>query len=168
VIASPSLTIDSLTAGEWPAVRAIFEQGIAFGDATFETQAPSWEAWDAAHLDDFRLVARENGAVVGWAALSGVSERCVYAGVAEVSVYVADGHRGRGVGRALLSALVRRADGAGIWTLQAGIFPENQASVVLHVGCGFRVVGIRERLGRHRGVWRDVLMLERRSEVAGT
>jgi L-amino acid N-acyltransferase YncA len=168
VIASPALTIDTLTAGDWPAVRAIYEQGIVFGDATFETEAPSWEAWDSAHLPGLRLVARVDGEVVGWAALSAVSERCVYAGVAEVSVYVTAAQRGRGVGRALLSALVDRSEDAGIWTLQAGIFPENRASVALHVGRGFRVVGLRERVGRHRGVWRDVLLLERRSGVAGT
>jgi L-amino acid N-acyltransferase YncA len=167
VIANPSLTIEALTADDWPAVRAIFEDGIASGNATFETETPSWEAWDAAHLDGHRLVAREDGDVVGWAALAPISGRCVYAGVAEDSVYVAAGRQGRGLGRTLLSALVESSEAAGIWTLQAGVFPENRASLTLHFRHGFRVVGLRERMGQHRGVWRDVLLLERRSRVVG-
>ena len=163
MIASPPVTLDALTAGDWPAVRAIYEEGIATGDATFETLAPSWEEWDAAHLPEHRLVARSEGTVLGWAALAPVSDRCVYRFVAEVSVYVAAAARGRGVGTALLDALVRASEGAGIWTLQAGIFPENAGSVALHERCGFRVVGRRERLGALHGVWRDVLLLERRS-----
>jgi phosphinothricin acetyltransferase len=148
---------------DWPAVRAIYEAGIATGDATFETTAPGWPAWDAAHLADHRLVARLDGRVVGWAALAPVSDRCAYAGVAEGSVYVAPEAQGRGVGRALLTAVVASAERRGIWTVQTGIFPENQASVRLHEACGFRVVGVRERLGRLHGRWRDVLLLERRS-----
>ena len=126
---------------------------------------PPWEEWDEAHLPRHRLVAERAGDVVGWAALSPVSGRCVYAGVAEDSVYVAGTARGRGVGRSLLAALVAGAEAAGIWTVQAGIFPENRASIALHQACGFRTVGVRERLGRLGGVWRDVVLLERRSPL---
>lgn len=154
--------------GDWPAVRRILEEGIATGHATFETAAPSWEAWDGGHLDACRLVGEgEAGEIVGWAALSPVSGRCVYGGVAEVSVYVGAEHRGRGVGRALLEALVQASEAAGLWTLQAGVFPENGASLSLHERCGFRRVGVRERLGRHGDRWRDVVLLERRSETVG-
>ena len=156
-----------LTAADWPAVRAIYEEGIATGDATFETAAPSWAAWDRAHLAGHRLVAAIGGRVVGWAALAPVSERCAYAGVAEASVYVAATAAGRGVGRALLERLVEAAEAAGIWTVQAGIFPENTASLALHRRCGFRTVGVRERLGRLDGRWRDVVLLERRSPRVG-
>ena len=158
-------SIEPLTAGQWPAVRRIFEEGIATGDATFETAAPSWDAWDAGHLAGHRLVATLGGQVVGWAALAPVSERCAYAGVAEASVYVAAAATGRGVGRALLERLVGGAEAAGIWTVQAGIFPENTASLALHRRCGFRTVGVRERLGKLDGRWRDVVLLERRSPV---
>jgi len=157
------MRIDPLGAGDWPAVRAIYEAGIATGDATFETDVPDWPAWDAAHLADHRLVARDDGTVVGWVALAAVSDRRAYAGVAEDSIYVAPDAQGRGVGRALLAAVVASAEQGGIWTVQTGIFPENQASVRLHQACGFRVVGVRERLGRLHGRWRDVLLLERRS-----
>jgi len=158
--------IRSLVESDWPTVAAIFEEGIATGDATFETEPPSWDAWDAAH-SDIRLVAESDDGVVGWAALSGYSDRCCYRGVSEVSVYVADALRGRGVGRALLDAVISRSEAAGIWTLQAGIFPENKPSLRLHLGSGFRLVGVRERLGELGGVWRDVLLLERRSEAVG-
>jgi L-amino acid N-acyltransferase YncA len=157
------MRIDPLDAEDWPAVRAIYEAGIATGDATFEAAAPDWAAWDAAHLADHRLVARDGGRVVGWVALAPVSDRCAYAGVAEDSIYVAPDAQGRGVGRALLAAVIASAEGGGIWTIQTGIFPENQASVRLHEACGFRMVGRRERLGRLHGRWRDVLLLERRS-----
>jgi L-amino acid N-acyltransferase YncA len=160
------MQVRELRPADWPAVRAIYEEGIASGDATFETEAPDWEAWDAAHLD-LRLVAERDGEVVGWAALSGVSDRCAYRGVAEVSVYVAGAARGAGIGRALLDELVARSEAAGYWTLTAGIFPENEASLRLHRACGFREVGVRERLGEIGGVWRDVLWLERRSELTG-
>jgi L-amino acid N-acyltransferase YncA len=148
---------------DWPAVRAISPAGIATGDATFETAAPEWAAWDAAHLVDHRLVARRDGRVVGWVALAPVTERCAYAGVAEDSIYVAPEVQGRGVGRALLTAALASAEQGGIWTVQTGIFPENEPSVRLHQNCGFRVVGVRERLGKLHGRWRDVLLLERRS-----
>jgi L-amino acid N-acyltransferase YncA len=155
--------IRDLDRKDWPAVRTIFEEGIATGQATFETEAPSWEHWDGAH--SLRLVAEEDGEVVGWAALAPYSARACYSGVAEESVYVAAQARGKGVGRALLAALVDRSEQAGIWTLQAGVFPENRVSVTLHLGSGFRIVGVLERIGRLNGEWRDVLLLERRSEV---
>jgi phosphinothricin acetyltransferase len=159
------MVIDLLRTADWPAVREIYEAGIATGNATFETTAPDWPAWDAGHLADHRLVARHDGRVVGWVALAPVSDRCAYAGVAEDSIYVAPNAQGRGVGRALLDAVVASAERGGIWTVQTGIFPENQASVRLHEACGFRVVGVRERLGRFHGRWRDVVLLERRSPV---
>ena len=156
-----------LRPGDWPEVARIYEEGIATGNATFEVEAPSWEAWDSAHLREPRLAARDGARVLGWAALTPVSGRCVYAGVGDLSVYVAAGARGRGVGRALLEALIDASERAGIWTLQAGIFPENAASLKLHRGCGFREVGRRERIGKLKGVWRDVLLLERRSAAVG-
>lgn len=152
---------------DWPTVRAIYLEGIATGQATFQTEAPAWEAWDAGHVRQCRIVATEAGASVGWAALSPVSSRACYAGVAEVSIYVAAAARGRGVGRRLLDALVAESERAGFWTLQAGIFPENAASLALHARCGFRIVGRRERIGQLHGRWRDVLLLERRSAVVG-
>jgi L-amino acid N-acyltransferase YncA len=158
------LVVRHMRAGDWPAVREIYEQGIATGNATFETEAPSWADWDAAHLDQ-RVVATRDDVVVAWAALSPVSGRCVYRGVAADSVYVHDGARGAGVGRAVLSALVAAAEAAGIWTIETGIFPENTVSLHLHERCGFRVVGTRERIGCHRGLWRDVVFLERRSPI---
>lgn len=160
--------IRALEPDDWPAMERIYAEGIATGQATLETGTPAWEAWDADHLDACRLVAEDGGDVVGWAALSPVSDRCVYGGVAEVSVYVAPEARGRGVGTALLRRLVRASEEAGLWTLQAGIFPENEASLRLHEKAGFRVVGRRERLGKLDGTWRDVLLLERRSDVVGT
>ena len=156
--------IRSLRAEDWPAVAVVYEEGIATRMATFETAAPAWADWDAAHLAAHRLVAEEDCEIVGFAALSPVSARCVYEGVAEESVYVAERARGRGVGRALLEALVAGSERDGIWTLQAGIFPENRASLALHHTCGFRTVGFRERIGRLDGAWRDVVLLERRSE----
>jgi L-amino acid N-acyltransferase YncA len=159
------LLIRKLEREDWPEVASIYEAGIDTGDATFETEVPSWEAWDAAHLGEHRLVAVDGDRVVGWAALAPVSERCCYEGVAENSVYVASDAQGQGVGRALLERLVGDSEQAGVWTVQTGVFPENAASVALHLACGFRVVGVRERLGRLDGAWRDVLFLERRSEV---
>jgi L-amino acid N-acyltransferase YncA len=161
------VTITPLRQADWNDVARIYAEGIATGDATFETEVSDWERWDASHMSGHRLVATEDGRHLGWAALSAVSERCVYAGVAEVSVYVAANARGRGVGRALLEALIASSEAGGVWTLQAGIFPENEASVRLHQRAGFRVVGRRERLGRLHGAWRDVLLMERRSAVVG-
>lgn len=163
MIAASTITIRDLRPADWPEVAAIYEAGIRTGDATFETEVPPWETWDESHRRQ-RVVAVEEGRVVGWAALSPVSDRCCYAGVAENGVYVAPEAQGRGVGRALLERLVAQAEEAGVWTIQTGIFPENEASVALHLRCGFRIVGVRERLGKLNGVWRDVLFLERRSE----
>lgn len=148
---------------DWPSVRAIYLEGIATGNATFAQTAPEWPEWDAAHLAACRIIGAEDDRVLGWAALSPYSSRCVYSGVAEVSVYVAESARGKGVGLELLRELADASERAGIWTLQAGIFPENEASVRLHARCGFRIVGTRERLGRMNGRWRDVLLMERRS-----
>jgi len=159
--------IDRMKAADWEEVRSIYQQGISTGNATFETEAPSWDQWDASHLAEGRFVARADARVTGWAALSPVSSRCVYAGVAEVSIYVGLQYAGQGIGRALLEALVAWSEQNGIWTLQAGIFPENEASLVLHRRCGFREVGRRQRLGRIKGVWRDVILLERRSGIVG-
>ncbi|MGE5279075.1 MAG: N-acetyltransferase family protein [Acidobacteriota bacterium] len=161
------LSIEAMVPGDWEEVHRIYREGIATGNATFETQAPPWDKWDAAHRPTPRLVARGAGELLGWAALSPVSARAVYAGVAEVSVYVAAPARGRGVGRALLAELIRQSEQDGLWTLQAGIFPENEASIALHRRCGFRIVGVRKRLGRLDGVWRDVMLLERRSDTVG-
>ena len=162
------IEIRAMSAEDWEAVRAIFLAGIATGSATFETAAPSWERWDREHLPEPRLVARERGIVVGWAALSPVSTRPVYAGVAEASVYVAEQSRNRRVGHALMETLVRASETAGIWTLQAGVFPENRASLALLRASGFREVGRRRRLGKLGAAWRDVVLLERRSDRAGT
>jgi len=161
------MLIRAMTAEDWPAVRTIYEEGIATGNATFQRSAPSWAEWDAGHLQTCRIIATDNATVLGWAALSPVSSRCVYAGVAEVSVYVAAAARGRSVGRMLLEHLITDSEQHGLWTLQAGIFPENSASVALHQRCGFRVVGTRERLGELNGRWRDVFLLERRSPYVG-
>jgi L-amino acid N-acyltransferase YncA len=161
------MRVEPMGAADWDQVKAIYLEGIATGHATFETAAPSWEAWDQAHLAFARLVARRNGSIAGWAALSAVSQRCVYGGVAEVSVYVSRASRQAGVGRKLLRALIDESERNGIWTLQAGMFPENIGSVKLHQSCGFREVGRRERIGKLNGVWRDTILLERRSAIVG-
>jgi phosphinothricin acetyltransferase len=159
--------IEEMSEADWLQVARIYREGIETGEATFETEAPTWERWSAAHHTQARLVARAGDEILGWAALSPVSARAVYSGVAEVSVYVGALRRGAGVGRALLAALVRASEAAGIWTLQASVFPENAASVALHRACGFREVGRRERIGRLGGVWRDTVLLERRSPRVG-
>lgn len=164
---SAPVKLRPMTPADWPDVSRIYGEGIATGDATFETSVPSWESWDAAHLAEPRLVALAGDRMAGWAALSPVSDRCAYGGVAEVSVYVAGDARGRGVGGLLLGELVAASERAGLWTLQAGIFPENVVSLALHERHGFREVGRRERLGKLAGRWRDVLLLERRSRVVG-
>src|SRR2546422_7907243 len=164
---SMDFVIDSMRPQDWEFVRAIYLEGIETGQATFETEAPGWEGWDAGHLPQCRLAARSGDGVLGWAALSPVSKREVYAGVAEVSVYVGTAARGRGVGGALMRALIEASERHGVWTLQSSVFPENHASVALHLKHGFREVGRRERIARHHGVWRDTIVLERRSRVVG-
>lgn len=159
--------IELMRQGDWEGVRAVYVEGLATGQATFETEAPGWERWDAAHLSFARLVARAGERIEGWAALSPVSSRRVYAGVAEVSVYVGREARGRGLGRSLLAALIEESERHGVWTLQASIFPENAASVALHEALGFRVVGRRERVAKLDGRWRDTVLFERRSTVVG-
>ena len=160
-------SIETMRADDWAEVRAIYVEGIATGEATFETEAPAWERWDGSHLDQCRLVGRARGHVLGWAALSPVSRRPVYSGVAEVSVYVAASVRGAGIGKSLLRALVEASERAGIWTLQATILRENTASLILHRACGFREVGYREKFGNLNGRWRDAVLMERRSPVVG-
>ncbi|HKQ77093.1 MAG TPA: GNAT family N-acetyltransferase [Blastocatellia bacterium] len=159
--------IDSMQPGDWELVRAIYHEGIATGQATFETETPDWESWNAGHLPQCRLVARNGDGLLGWAALSPVSKREVYAGVAEVSVYVGASARGRGVGGALMLALIEASERRRIWTLQSSIFPENHASIALHLKHGFREVGRRERIARRNDAWRDTVLLERRSRVVG-
>ena len=156
------MIIRPLLPSDWPAVAAIFAEGIATGDATFETKVPAWEDWDAQHLPENRFVAELDGEVAGWIAVIPYSSRTVYHGVGEESVYVAERARGRGVGGALLSALIASAREGGLWTLQAGVFPENKGSLALHRAHGFREVGRRERIGELGGVWRDVVLLELR------
>jgi phosphinothricin acetyltransferase len=162
-----ALTIEPMSVEDWPEVRRIYREGIATGDATFATDAPEWGAWDKDHLKACRLIARDGDKILGWAALSPVSGRCVYAGVAEVSVYVGADARGRGVGKRLLQALIEDSERQSLWTLQAGVFPENEASVATHRACGFREVGRRKKIGKMRDRWRDVLLLERRSGTVG-
>lgn len=160
-------TIDSMQPQDWEQVSAIYLEGIATGHATFETAAPDWEQWDAGHLPICRLIARNEEHILGWAALSAVSRRKVYAGVAEVSVYVSGKARGRGVGDKLMAALIANSEEHGIWTLQASVFPENRASVALHLKHGFRELGRRERIAQLHGIWRDTVVLERRSRIVG-
>lgn len=160
--------IDQMRTSDWEQVRAIYLDGIRSGHSTFETDAPSWEKWDEGHLQIARLVMREGDRVLGWAALTPTSKRNVYRGVVELTVYVAEDARAKGIGRALLEAVIDESERNGIWTLQASIFPENTASVNLHLRSGFREVGRRERIAMLNGVWRDTLLFERRSRVVGT
>jgi phosphinothricin acetyltransferase len=157
--------IDQMLPADWKAVQAIYQEGIETGLATFETAVPNWETWHASHLDKHRFVARREQQIIGWAALTPVSSRCVYEGVAEVSVYIAAAARGQGTGKALLQKLIASSESDHIWTLQASLFPENEASLALHHACGFRTVGHRERIAQLHGQWRDTLLLERRSSV---
>ena len=180
--------IEPMTPADWPAVRRIYAAGIATGQATFETEAPGWDAWNRSHLPVCRLVARAAGSgngndsgrdgdggnggnnaggVLAWAALSPVSGRACYAGVAEHSIYVDAAARGRGIGKRLLGELARQSEAAGIWTLQSSVFPENAASIAVHLACGFRILGRRKRVAMHNGVWRDTVIMERRSNVVG-
>ncbi|MGP4081152.1 GNAT family N-acetyltransferase [Pseudalkalibacillus sp. R45] len=162
-----TIVIDKMTPDDWEQVRKIYKDGIDTGHATFETEVPSFEKWERTHMEECRFVARSGKDILGWAALSPVSRRCVYSGVAEVSVYVSQKNNGKGIGRQLLDTLVKCSENHGIWTLQAGVFPENKASLTLHKKAGFREVGRRERLGKMAGKWRDVILLERRSEAVG-
>jgi L-amino acid N-acyltransferase YncA len=161
------ITVDAMRAGDWHSVRAIYQEGLDTGNASFETEAPAWEAWDAKYHAHSRLVARAGDRIVGWAAIAPVSPRACYAGVAEVSVYITDDCRGRGVGKMLLETLVESSEAKGIWTLYGHTFAENEASLKLQLACGFRVVGRRERIGKLHGVWRDTVITERRSRVVG-
>lgn len=166
-MSNTSVTLKAMTAQDWEQVRHIYQEGLATGNATFETQAPEWEIWDARHLPTCRLVARQGQTILGWAALSPVSSRAVYAGVAEVSIYVGAAARGQGVGHALMAALIDESEQCGIWTLQASIFPENVGSIQLHLRHGFRQLGRRERIAQLHGLWRDTVILERRSQIVG-
>lgn len=161
------MNIIPLLPEHWEAVKQIYEEGIATGNATFQTAAPTWEEWDAAHVAKPRLVAIENNEILGWAAITPVSGRCVYAGVGEVSVYVGTNARGKGLGKQLLLALIEGSEKENFWTLQAGVFPENLASLAIHEACGFRIIGTREKIGKMNGVWRDTVLLERRSNKTG-
>ena len=156
-----------MKAESWSSVQRIYNSGIATRNATFETKAPEWDAWDQSHRNDCRLIATIDDRIAGWAALSNVSGRCVYAGVAEVSIYIDVAFRGTGVGDQLMKQLITESEGNGIWTLQAGIFPENEASIALHVKHGFRILGTREKIGKMDGRWRDTILLERRSKMVG-
>lgn len=161
------ITIEKLLPVHWPGVSQIYIEGIQTGNATFEMTAPEWQQWDSGHLQHSRIIAAVENAVAGWAALSPVSERCVYAGVAEVSIYIGEKFRGQHIGDLLLKALIPSSEDNNIWTLQSGIFPENNVSVHLHEKNGFRIIGRREKIGKMNGIWRDTLMLERRSNKAG-
>jgi L-amino acid N-acyltransferase YncA len=169
MIVDPPLgvAIEPMQEQDWPEVLTIYAEGIEFGDATFETSPPDWARWDAEHLHVCRLIARSGGKVLGWAALSPVSSRQAYAGVAEASLYTAARARGRGVGSKLMTALIEASERAGIWTLHSSTFPENAASLALQRRFGFRVIGTREKIARHHDRWRDTVLLERRSRVAG-
>ncbi|WP_435624393.1 N-acetyltransferase family protein [Flagellimonas sp.] len=161
------MIIRSMQATDWEEVSRIYAEGIQTGFATFEQQVPSYESWDKAHVESCRLIAEDEGQVLGWAALSPVSSRCVYGGVAEVSVYIGENSRGKGVGKALLNQLVSASEEAGFWTIQSGIFPENEASIALHEKVGFRFIGKRERVAKNHGEWKDNLLFEKRSETIG-
>ena len=162
-VESSTTTIEALRPDHWTGVARVYEEGIATRNATFETEVPTWDAWDLSHLPEHRFVALRDGQVVGWVAVSAVSSRCVYEGYVENSVYVAESARGQGVGRSLLEALIASTEAADIWTIQAGMFPENEGSIRLHKALGFETVGTYKRLAQLDGVWRDVLMLARRS-----
>jgi L-amino acid N-acyltransferase YncA len=161
------MQIRTITSADHPQLAEIYRQGIATGNATFQTVPTDWETWDKGHLEVCRLAVFEGEKMAGWAALSPVSSRCVYAGVAELSIYIAADYRGKGIGKLLLTKLVEDSENAGFWTLQAGIFPENAASIQLHKSCGFREIGYRERIGQMNGIWRNNIILERRSNIVG-
>lgn len=161
------MNIEKLTEKHWPEVKAIYVSGVATGNANFSHNIPDWDSWDKTHVKNCRLVATEDSAVLGWAALTAISDHCVFAGVAEVSVYIAEGARGRGIGKKLLSELVKLSENNNFWTLESRIFTENLASIKIHKENGFRIIGSRERIGRMNGIWRDTLLLERRSVNVG-
>ncbi len=161
------IILDKMLPKDWEAVKQIYEEGIATGNATFQQQSPDWHEWNNDHLQHSRMVAKGDGIILGWAALTGVSGRCVYAGVAEVSVYVSGKARRKGVGKQLLQKLIEESEANNIWTLQAGIFPENIASIKIHEAFGFRILGTRERIGQMNGKWRDTILMERRSKTIG-
>jgi L-amino acid N-acyltransferase YncA len=161
------IEIKAMEPHHWNEVKRIYEEGLITGNATFQATAPEWEEWDKAHFESSRLIAMDDEQIVGWTALTPVSSRCVYGGVAEVSVYVADGARGKGVGKILLKELIASSEEGNFWTLQAGVFPENIASIKIHEASGFRVIGKREKIGQMDGIWRDTILLERRSKTVG-
>ncbi|MDO1513246.1 GNAT family N-acetyltransferase [Maribacter confluentis] len=161
------LTIRPMLATDWESVADIYAEGIATGVATFETEIPSYEVWDRAHMEICRLVALNESKILGWAALSPVSSRCVYGGVAEVSIYISQSSRGKGIGKQLLSHLIQASEKEGIWTLQSGVFPTNIGSIKVHKAVGFRQIGVRERVGKLKGIWMDNVLFERRSKVIG-
>lgn len=161
------MQISAITTNDYPAISEIYVDGISTGNATLETDAPSWEKWDSEHLASCRLIAKEDDVILGWAALSPVSGRCVYGGVAEVSIYIAESARGKGVGKQLFERLIEESEKNELWTLQSGILQENTASIKLHEKCGFRIVGVRERIGQRNGIWRNVVLMERRSSKVG-
>ncbi|AXI07864.1 GNAT family N-acetyltransferase [Oceanobacillus sp. 143] len=161
------IIIDNMKENDWEQVHDIFIEGINTGNATFEKEAPSWEAWNKKYLEDCRLVVRDGDKVIGWAALLSTSTQKAYHGVAELSIYLGSESKGRGIGTSLLIALIKMSEAHGFWTLQSGIFIENSASIHLHEKAGFRKVGVRKRVGKLNGVWRDVMLMERRSEVVG-
>jgi phosphinothricin acetyltransferase len=162
-----NVLIEAMQPADWPDVREIYREGIETGQATFETAVPTWEAWDSGHRPDCRLIALIENQIVGWAALSPVSKRQVYNGVAEVSIYISRSARGQGIGKRLMHELVTSSEKAGVWTLQSSVFPENEASVALHQAFGFRIVGTRERIAQMHGLWRNTVLLERRSKITG-
>lgn len=168
VVEEKTMKIRPMTTADWTQVAQIYSEGIATGFATFEKQVPSFDSWDKAHIPSCRLVAVKESVVLGWAALSAVSGRCVYGGVAEVSIYIGKNHWGKGIGKTLLNNLVKESEKEGFWTLQSGIFPENESSIRIHLACGFRKIGYRERIGKLDGVWKDNLIFERRSQKVGT
>ncbi len=161
------MTIASLSCDDWHSVSNIYLEGIATGNASLETDTPSWEKWDDEHLAYCRLIAKEDDVILGWAALSPVSGRCVYGGVAEVSIYIAESARGKGIGKQLFERLIEESENNELWTLQSGILQENIASIKLHEKCGFRIIGVRERIGQRDGIWRNVVLMERRSHKVG-
>ncbi len=165
--AGKKITIVPMLPSDWPVVRRIYAEGIATGNATFETEVPDWQTWDRNHRRECRLVAKAGDPVVGWAALSPVSARACYAGVVEHSIYVAEASRGLGIGKLLLAALVAKSEAAGFWTLQSSVFPENLSSIAVHLACGFRILGRRKRVAMLHGVWRDTVIVERRSAAVG-